>query len=552
MKKVLLAAVLAFYLSPFEIIAQTTDRPRPEAWKTLIYGGRFMDRFLPMENNGKPASRDTWGAENVLPRYVENGIENSKFSFWCGDIKYDKGKYHMFVVGWPENSPKGHDAWPGSILYRATSESMNGPYVVRDTIGKGHNSQGLQLKDGRWIVYVIDGYYIANSVDGPWTYKKFDFQNRDREIMDGMSNCAFAQREDGSYLMVNRGGGVWFSKTGESTYYQISEKSVYPAIKGSFEDPVVWRDHIQYNLIVNDWYGRIAYYLRSKDGQNWKVESGEAYMPGISKHADGTKEDWWKYERMGVFQDNYGRAIQANFAVIDVEKSLDKSNDIHSSKNITIPLMPGRLITILDKTPVTASTKTVRVKIAAEKGFDPQKDVDFSSLNFGASEEVNYGRGFKVLKTENVGKDVIITFNKAGKSISDDGYAAKLLGKTKSGKLVFGYALLPWVKKIEPILSSRLPVFTSTDKGIGARIAIENFGQVDSKETKLKISYTDHGKQIELAAGTIPPVKPFEKVELNLKSDAVFEKGKVYTFTVTINPDGNNPVHLHGKLVPVK
>jgi len=539
-------------LVPFRNIAQTTERSRPEAWKNLIYGGRFMDRFLPMQNNGKPSRNDAWGAEGVLPRYVENGIESSKLSLWCADIKYDNGNYHMFVVGWPESSPKGHETWPSSTLYHATSNNMTGPFIVQDTIGKGHNSIGIKLKNGRWIVYVIDGYYIADSPNGPWTYNKFDFQNRDRKINDDMSNCVFAQREDGSYMMINRGGGVWFSQTGESTYNQISEKSIYPNIKGSFEDPIVWRDNVQYNLIVNDWYGRIAYYLRSKDGQNWKTESGEAYMPGIAKHADGTKENWWKYERMNIFQDNYGRAIQANFAVIDVEKNLDKPNDSHSSKNITIPLMPGRLITILNKTPITSSTRTVRIKIAAEKGFDPQKDIDFSTLNFGASEDVNYGRGFKVMKTEELGRDAVITFNVSGKNISDDGYAAKLLGKTKSGHLVFGYALLPEVEKIEPILSSRLPVFTPHEKGLGINILLENFGQVSSKNTDLKITYLQNGKQIEIANGKIPPIKPFGKAELKLTSDIIFEKGKEYALTVVINPNDKSPVTLHNKMIPIK
>ena len=73
----------------------------------------------------------------------------------------------------------------------------------------------------------------------------------------------------------------------------------------------------------------------------------------VSVHEDGTVEKWWKYERMKVFQDKLGRAIQANFAVIDVEKNLDKANDNHSSKNISIPVTAGRLLTILDKKPVT-------------------------------------------------------------------------------------------------------------------------------------------------------------------------------------------------------
>jgi len=187
-------------------------------------------------------------------------------------------------------------------------------------------------------------------------------------MIAGNSNFTFAQREDGSYLMICRGGGQWFSQTGLTPYNQVTPTQLvsgnkinpvkaYPQRPGSFEDPVVWRDNVQYNLIVNDWLGRIAVYERSKDGVNWIVESGEAYLPGVSKHEDGSVENWWKYERLKIFQDKYGRAIQGNFAVIDVEKNLDKGSDNHSSKNIGIPLTAGRLLTILDPKPITAATK---------------------------------------------------------------------------------------------------------------------------------------------------------------------------------------------------
>lgn len=545
--KISIAGFLSLFLLTNVVNAQTTERPRPTGWNNLVYGGRFMDRFLPMENNGKPARKDTWGASGVVPRYVENGIENAKWSFWCASIKYEGGKYHMFTVGWPENSPEGHAAWPNSILFHATADNQTGPFTVRDTIGKGHNAEAFKLKDGRWIVYVIDGYYVSPGINGPWTYKAFDFQNRDREVMDGMSNCTFAQREDGSYIMVNRGGGVWYSKTGETPYYQISERSIYPPVKGEFEDPVIWRDNIQYNLIVNDWLGRIAYYMRSKDGVRWKIESGEAYLPGISKHADGSTEAWWKYERMRVLQDKYGRAIQSNFAVIDIEKAFDKPNDIHSSKVINIPLMPGRLLTILDKTPITQNSSTVSVKITGEKDFNPQTDIDFTSLQFGASEEVNYGRGLKVLRTEKSGKDIIVTFSVAGKSISDDGYAAKLLGKTKNGKLVYGYALLPWINPIGSILSARLPVINADGT---LTIHVDNYGQVASTGDSLLVTYTKDGQQIEAGRAAIKAgIQPFEGTDIFLKNINAFDKHITNDFTVTINAESETPVLLHGKAV---
>ncbi|MBE3086089.1 MAG: glycoside hydrolase family protein, partial [Bacteroidetes bacterium] len=405
--------------------AQTTERPRPAAWSNLVYGGRFMDRFLPMPNIGKLTS-DTWGAPNVVPRDILNGIESKKYSIWGGNkVMGDDGKYHMLVCGWLENSPKGHATWPNSIVFHAVSDNLFGPFIIKDTLGKGHNPEVFRLSDKRYVLYVIGGCYVADGINGPWKYGKLEYLNRDRRLIEGNSNYTFAQREDGSYLMICRGGGQWFSQTGLTPYGQVTGTRLdtakriiplrtYPPITGNFEDPVVWRDNVQYNLIVNDWRGRIAFYERSRDGVNWKVESGEAYLPGVSIRADGVVEMWHKYERLKVFQDKYGRAIQGNFAVIDVEKNLDRGSDIHSSKNINIPLTIGRLLTILDKKQITASTKTIKVKIAAEPGFNPQTDINIKALQFGEPEAVNYGKGGNVIKTENSGTDLIVTFDAVG------------------------------------------------------------------------------------------------------------------------------------------
>ena len=267
--------------------------------------------------------------------------------------------------------------------------------------------------------------------------------------------------------MVCRGGGVWFSETGISPYNQVTDRRIYPAVEGRFEDPVVWRTDVQYHLIVNDWLGRIAWYLRSKDGITWKVEPGEAYLPGIAVYEDGTEVDWFKYERIKMLQDEYGRATQAHFAVIDVLKRSDKGSDNHSSKHICIPLTVGRLLTLVDKERITADTRTLRVKVAAEEGFDPHKDMNIDSLRFGASEEVNFGRGCKAIRMERSGKDAIVTFDGTGHGIGEGNFAAKLLGKTSDGKLLFGYARLPWLDYVEPALSARLP-----ERPAGASFAI--------------------------------------------------------------------------------
>lgn len=530
-KPALIGVMLLMSCSAF---SQVEERERPQEWAQLVKGARFMDRFLPMKGN--VLSSDTWGTDSVRPRFIDNGIEDRIWSYWGGNIrKGEDGKYHLFACGWLEASPKGHAEWPNSWVFNTVSDNSNGPFKPVRIIGKGHNPEVFKAKDGRYVLYVIDGRYVADNINENWQYGKFDFNPRDRRIIEGLSNLSFAQREDSSYVMVCRGGGIWISCDGLSEYNQITDKRVYPNVKGRFEDPVIWRDHIQYHLIVNDWLGRIAFYLRSKDGINWVTDPGEAYMPGIAVHEDGRSEDWFKYERLKIYQDAYGRAIQANFAVIDTLKKEDKPFDNHSSKNISIPLNPGVLLTILDKVKITPQSKSIRLKISAEPGFNPQTDIELNSLRFGASEEVNYGRGSKVQKTENDGNDLIVTFDGKGNGITEQEFAPKLIGKYKNGRMLYGYARLPYVDYIEPILSARAPVFTQEGKKWNCRIEVQNFGQVSSQKASISIEYTKEGKTVKVASATVPALKPYEKRDVECMAANVFEKGEKYNFLVTIS-----------------
>ncbi len=543
------AIILVLCFMASGLYAQITERERPKEWDSLIDGGRFVDRFLPMHVQGA-LTDDAWGANYVLPRYTDNGIEDNTWSYWGGNAKLGKdGNYHLIVCRWREDSEKGHYEWPNSIVVHAVSKNPFGPYKVKNTVGYGHNPEFFQLKDGRFVVYVIGSYYISNSLDGPWEKKKFKFNKRDRKIPEGLSNLTFAKREDGSFLMICRGGGVWFSQTGVSPYNLVSDGSVYPPYDGEYEDPVVWRTNVQYHMIVNDWKGRIAYHLRSKNGVNWKVEPGEAYIPGISVYEDGTKVDWYKFERIKVLQDKYGRATQAHFAVIDTIKGEDKGSDRHSSKQIIIPLTKGRLLTILNKKTITKSTKKIKVEIAAEDGFDPHTDIDINSLRFGASEVVNYGKGSSVVKTIKRGKNLQLIFDGQGNGLTKDNFVAKLTGKTKDGKLLFGYARLPKVVYIEPIRSARMPVFA--ENGSNMEIEVENFGQIPSKPSKIKVSYINNNKEIEISSGTIPKLAPFQKTSLKLNYKNVFQKGVSYPIIVTINSPNQNPVIFKKTIIPL-
>lgn len=543
--KIKVCTLVSFISMIFVTNAQTTHRERPAEWNGLSEGGRFMDLFRPIPVLDSLTSQ-VWGGKNVVPRYKNNGIEDKAWSYWGGNILMgNDGKYHMFVCRWREDSSKGHMEWPNSEVVHAVSKNPIGPFKVVETIGKGHNPEAFQLQDGRYAIYVIDGYYLSNNINGPWTYVKFDFDPRDRPIIEGLSNLSFAKRENGSYLMVCRGGSIWLSKDGVAPYNQTTDKSVYPPVQGEFEDPVVWRDHVQYHMIVNDWLGRIAFYLRSKNGIKWKIEPGEAYLPGIAKYEDGTMEDWFKYERIKILQDSLGRAVQANFAVIDTLKFQDKPLDGHSSKNIGIPLAVPKQLELLHKRKISSKTKTISVRIKHEKDFNPITDLDLSSLRFGAPEKVNFGKGCKAVRTEKHGADLIVHFDAADNGIGNDNFTVKLLGKTKQGELVFGYARLPWINYIEPILSARDPKLQTN----GLMVRVDNFGQVKSRSSKMIVEEMKNGNWTIMGKATIPKLDPFGYSDVLIKIKANREDLIDRRIRITIlHP--NKPKNLHeGKVI---
>jgi len=420
--------------------AQHGDKPRPKAWKSLVNGGRFMDRILPAPIHDKLTS-DTWGADAVRPRDIQNGIEDPKWSYWGGrPIAGPDGKYHLFVCRWREDNPRGHGGWPNSEIVQAVSDRPTGPFGVTQVLGPGHFPEIHQLKNNDYVIYYFHGCYLAKSLKGPWkhfTKKELGFPKA--------TLGSLALRKDGSLLMLDRIMRVWIKEKGKGDFRMVSGKSIRPRIPGRYEDPMVWRTEVQYHLIVNDWYGRTAYHMRSKDGVHWKEDPGEAYTIDFDGYEDGTKVKWYKYERPKVLQDRYGRATHLYLAVIDVPKKNDKSKDNHSSKNIVLPLVTGRRLKILNDNKITASTRKIRLQISAEAGFNPHTGVDIDTLRFGAPEKVDFGGGCKPTNSEKSGKDLIVIFDSAGSGITDDNFTAKLIGKTARGKLLFGYSRLPGV-----------------------------------------------------------------------------------------------------------
>ena len=479
----------------------------------LVRGGAFIDRILPMPVGPNGLRSDVWGGDNVKPRNVDNGIEDAKWSYWCMSVHREPdGREHLFGARWLESSPKGHMSWPNSRAFHAVSDSPLGPFhVVEEDIGRGHNVTCYRAKDGTYVLYFIGGAYAGPTVNGPW--KPFNIEYDSRGSPTGeTSNNQFTPRQDGSVLMVSRGGRIWISEDGLKPFRMITTESAYPKIKGNFEDPIVWRDEVQYNLIVNDWFGRSAYYLRSKDGVKWVWDQGLAYDVNVAKHADGTQERWYKFERPFVRQDEFGRGTHIYFAVIDSRKDLDKASDEHSSKVIALPLTVQRRLQVLNEQALTTGTKEIRVLLKAEPGFDPHADVELSGLRFGAPGAVDYGKGGALLRSEKSGADLMLVFDGTAAGFGAEDYVGKLLGTTRQGGLLFGYARMPGVAFEEPLVSAPPPAFVPE----GLKLRVENFGLTTSRAGRVIASIAGATKQTEVAVG---PIAPYAGVDVTVPVD---------------------------------
>lgn len=519
----------------------------------LVQGAAFKDLIEPIPVFDG-LTTNVWGGDNVKPRDANNGLEDAEFSYWCtSPMTGPDGTEHLFVCRWPEKSAKGHREWPHSRLVHAISGRPTGPFKVIEELGPGHNAEIYRAKDGTYVVYVINNSYQSKSLTGPWQPVKLTFDNRGLKPVD-MSNCTYARREDGSVLMVSRTGEVWISPDGLATFVRLTNGSVYPPIKGAFEDPVVWRDEVQYHLIVNDWFGRTAYYLRSKDGVHWVWDDGVAYDQNVVRHPDGQIEGWHKLERPKVRLDQYGRATHFYLAGIDSAKEVDFGGDNHSSKSLIMPLTVGRRLTILNEQAITPQTREIRVLLKAEPGFDPAADVDLDSLRFGSTKAANFGHAFKVKEAKSSGGDLTIVFAGDSHELTADDFAAKLLGRTKKGGVLFGYARLPGVTVVEPMMYPRAPALVRRDATtLEASIVVENFGQVKSGPLPLKLVFQQDKKVVHTATTTVPPLDPYasKTVMLTLPGD-VLAAGSSNRVDVTLNPDAPKPemLRIDGVKIP--
>ncbi|OON93887.1 MAG: hypothetical protein ATN31_05120 [Candidatus Epulonipiscioides saccharophilum] len=429
-----------------------------EAKIPAILGASFSDLILPLKITPS-VTENTWGEPYTLPRDINNGIEDNQYSYWGGRIVKEGDMYHLNIVKWPENSRKGHWAWPSSTVSYATSSSPTGPFkTIRELaytytkqdgasddnlISKGHNTNVILLKNGSYILYTLVNskpiLLSSESMKGPWKYKGEMLVNAMGYPRPYIfkANLSAIEESDGSLLFVGKLGHMMKSSNGSLLGpYDILTKSVAEnetlpeRYRGfAFEDPVLWKDHLQYHLIINGCTDLRAIYLRSPNGLDWFYEDGFAYTPTSTIYENGRRNLWHKMERPNVLVDEFGRATHLSLAVMDYYKDKDYPNDNHSSKNQVLPLVVYRRI-----------KKISEDEILVYYESDLSNDFDISTIIFGSSKAVNYGRGSTVSKMDMTSDGVVLSLvgdKELSKNLVD--FAAKLIGKTKDGQLVVGY-----------------------------------------------------------------------------------------------------------------
>lgn len=163
---------------------------------------------------------------------------------------------------------------------------------------------------------------------------------------------------------------------------------------------------------------------------------------------------------------------------------------------------------------MTPETPRIRLRVAAEPGLNPARDLDVKSLRFGTSAEVNDGGGAPVLASE-VGADgtLVLTFDGALANIGPEEFAPKLLGKRTDGRPAFGYARHPQWKAPRSILTARAPQL-KTGKTMTYTVTVQNLGLAPSPKGVTLRLISPEGRL--LAEGPVPSLAPYAEATLSL------------------------------------
>jgi len=268
------------------------------------------------------------------------------YYLWDPSVIKVGDNYHLFVSRWPESN--GMSGWMKSDVIRAVSKSLFGPYdfagVVLDPRHHPWAKQGIAnpkvMRVGnRFLLHYLGipnwqtGFAFADNIEGPWVVVE-------NPVLPTM-NASMLIKPDGRVYAVGK-----FKINSKTLNKWDALMRAYEAddILGPYrvvgdngnrlpngfqlEDPAIWWNNNQYNLLCTDWQGKITginkavVYYTSKDGIHYQLFSD---VPVWSQNnlipieaGEGLKVD--RVERPEVFRDSDGEVV-AILAAVQLDKA---------------------------------------------------------------------------------------------------------------------------------------------------------------------------------------------------------------------------------------
>ena len=257
---------------------------------------------------------------------------------WVWDnsvVKGEDGRYHLFTTRWPQTTPYSPYWLYLTEIIRAVSDRPEGPFGLAQTLfperrrdlwdGMACHNPAVVSWKGTWYLYyrgstfdgpipspdnpepdLSDRFWAdwkrkaigiasAPSVTGPWTrlptpvlqprpgqWDQFCASNPAPCILpDGTTYLIYKTRTsmDGPYLL-----GLARAPHPLGPFERVGDGPILSgATDNNFEDPFLWHDGKQFQLLAKDMSGKTVgerhggVRATSRDGLNWTVRPGLAY-----------------------------------------------------------------------------------------------------------------------------------------------------------------------------------------------------------------------------------------------------------------------------------
>lgn len=306
-------------------------------------------------------------SDKLLPAIKGGGLIMNDYWIWDPSvIKGEDGRFHMFASRWSKQFSFGN--WiTNSEIIRAVSDTPAGPYTFEEVVlparGKGyfdgqvtHNPRIVRYKDVYLLYYMGTSYdfsvadhqedvwadgrgqkawmnkriglAVASSIKGPW--KRMDRPvisprpgKWDASITSNPSPVVIPNGD--VYLMYKSSskdhrpplllGAARSSDSYKGPYNRLSDSPLFTFHsaknnESDVEDPFVWWDGKQFELIMKDRFGHICgeegggIHATSPDGIKWILSKPvKAYSRHI-KWDDGTETHQANFERPFLLFEN--------------------------------------------------------------------------------------------------------------------------------------------------------------------------------------------------------------------------------------------------------